>query len=136
GLSLEANPIDVHRAVDAALVGLDQIAQRQPDVLILATSNFAGVIDRALTSRADWIFQMPLPDREPRQAILEKTIAAVAVTFPGARRLLEPAVLDSAAEAADGLDGRRVRKAVAAACAIRPDAQGNPDRVSSDDLIT
>jgi pachytene checkpoint protein 2 len=136
GLSLEANPIDVHRAVDAALVGLDQLAQRHPDVLILATSNFAGVIDPALASRADWIFQIPLPGREARQAILEKTIVAVAVKFPGARRLLDPAVLDSAAAGADGLDGRRVRKAVAAACAIRPDAQGDPDRVSPEDLIT
>ena len=33
GLSLDANPIDVHRAVDAALVGLDQLAQRHPDIL-------------------------------------------------------------------------------------------------------
>jgi SpoVK/Ycf46/Vps4 family AAA+-type ATPase len=135
GLSLEANPIDVHRAVDAALVGLDQLAQRHPDVLILATSNFAGVIDPALASRADWIFQIPLPGREACQAILEKTIVAVAAKFPGARRLLDPAVLDSVAAAADGLDGRRVRKAVAAACAIRPDAQGDPGRVSPEDLV-
>ena len=135
GLSLEANPIDVHRAVDAALVGLDQLAQRHPDILILATSNFAGVIDPALASRADWIFQIPLPGPEARRVILEKTIAAVAVAFPGADRLLDPGVLDSAAAAGDGLDGRRVRKAVAAACAIRPDGQGNPDRVSPDDLI-
>ena len=136
GLSLEANPIDVHRAVDAALVGLDQIAQRHPDVLILATSNFADVIDPALASRADWIFQIPLPGHQARRAILEKTIVAVAETFPGASRLLDPVALDSAAGAADGLDGRRVRKAVAAACAICPDAQGDPDRVSPDDLIT
>ena len=30
-LSLEANPVDVHRAVDAALVGLDNLARRHPD---------------------------------------------------------------------------------------------------------
>jgi pachytene checkpoint protein 2 len=136
GLSLEANPIDVHRAVDAALVGLDQLARRHPDILILATSNFAGVIDPALASRADWTFQIPLPGPEARRVILEKTITAVTAAFPGAGRLLDPAVLDSAAAAADGLDGRRVRKAVAAACAIRPDGHGNPDRVSPDDLIT
>src|ERR1022692_2955473 len=33
-LSLEANPVDVHRAVDAALVGLDRLARRHRDVLI------------------------------------------------------------------------------------------------------
>jgi pachytene checkpoint protein 2 len=135
GLSLDANPIDVHRAVDAALVGLDQLAQRHPDILIIATSNFAGVIDPALASRADWVFEMPLPGLEARRAILESTIAAVAVAFPGAGRLLDPAVLDSAAAAADGLDGRRLRKAAAASCAISPDAQGDPDRVSPDDLL-
>lgn len=135
GLSLEANPIDVHRAVDAALVGLDQLAQHHPDILIIATSNFATVIDPALASRADWIFEVPLPGLKARRAIMEKTIAAVAVKFGGAARLLEPAVLDSAAAASDGLDGRRLRKAVAAACAVSPDAQGDPDRVSPDDLL-
>jgi len=136
GLSLEANPIDVHRAVDAALVGLDQLAQAHPDILIIATSNFAGVIDPALASRADRIFEIPLPGLDARRAILEKTIAAVAAAFPGARRLLDPAVLDSAAAAADGLDGRRLRKAVAAACAVSLDGLGDPDRVSPDDLLT
>jgi pachytene checkpoint protein 2 len=136
GLSLDANPIDVHRAVDAALVGLDQLAQQHSDILIIATSNFAGVIDPALASRADWIFEMPLPGPDARRSILENTIAAVAVVFPGARRLLEPEVLASAAAAADGLDGRRLRKAVAVACGISPDAQGDPDRVSPEDLLT
>jgi pachytene checkpoint protein 2 len=134
-LSMEANPIDVHRAVDAALVGLDQLAQRHPDVVIIATSNFAGVIDPALSSRADQIIEMPLPGLEARRAILENTVTAVAEKFPGARRLLDAAVLDSAASAADGLDGRRLRKAVAAACAVSPDAGGDPDKVSHGDLL-
>ncbi len=38
-LSLEANPVDVIRAVDAALVGLDRLARKFSNVLILATSN-------------------------------------------------------------------------------------------------
>jgi SpoVK/Ycf46/Vps4 family AAA+-type ATPase len=134
-LSLEANPIDVHRAVDAALVGLDQLAQRHPDILIIATSNFAGVIDPALASRADQIIEIPLPDLEARRAILEDTITAVAGEFPGARKLLDPPVLDSAAAAAEGLDGRRLRKALAAACAVSPAAQANPDRVSPEDML-
>ena len=136
GLSLEANPVDVHRAVDAALVGLDQLAQRHPDILIIATSNFAGVIDPALASRADCIVEIPLPGPEVRRIILERTIKAVAEKFPGAARLLDPALLDSAAAAADGLDGRRLRKAMAAACAVSPGAHGDPDRVSPDDLLT
>jgi SpoVK/Ycf46/Vps4 family AAA+-type ATPase len=134
-LSLEANPVDVHRAVDAALVGLDQLARRHPDVLIIATSNYADAIDPALFSRADTIVEVPLPGTEARRAILEKTITAVAAEFPGARRLLEPVALDAAAEAAAGLDGRRLRKAVAGACAVSPEGHGDPDQVSADDLL-
>jgi SpoVK/Ycf46/Vps4 family AAA+-type ATPase len=134
-LSLEANPVDVHRAVDAALVGLDQLARRYPEVLIIATSNYPDAIDPALASRADTIVEVPLPGIEARRTILEKTIAAVAAAFPGARRLLEPPVLDGAAQAAAGLDGRRLRKAVAAACAVSPQGHGDPDRVSADDLL-
>jgi SpoVK/Ycf46/Vps4 family AAA+-type ATPase len=133
-LSLAANPVDVHRAVDAALVGLDQLARMHREVLIIATSNYPGAIDPALASRADSIFQIPLPDAGGRRAILERTVAAVAAAFPGAGRLLDPAVLDAAARTSEGLDGRRLRKAVAAACAVSPQAQGDPDNVSAADL--
>jgi SpoVK/Ycf46/Vps4 family AAA+-type ATPase len=135
-LSMEANPIDVHRAVDAALVGLDRLARRHTNVLILATTNFKDAIDPALASRADWIFEVPLPDLAARRTILEHTVAAVAAAFPEAQRLLEPDVVDQGAELAEGLDGRQLRKAVAAACAIRAEAQGNPARVSGEDLLT
>lgn len=134
-LSMEANPVDVHRAVDAALVGLDQLARRHRNVLVIATSNFPGAIDPALASRADNVFEVPLPDLVARHAILERTVAAVAAAFPGAERLLDPAALDAAAQAADGLDGRRVRKAVAAACAVSPQAHGDPAQVSPGDLL-
>ena len=49
-LSMETNPIDVHRAVDAALVGLDRLAREHSDVVIVATSNFPEAIDSALAS--------------------------------------------------------------------------------------
>lgn len=135
-LSMDANPIDVHRAVDAALVGLDRLARRHPNVLIIATTNFAEAIDPALASRADWIVEIPLPDLAARRAILEHAISAVTAAFPGARRVLEPEILDRAAELAVGVDGRRLRKAVAAACAVRAEAHGDPDRVSAEDLLT
>jgi SpoVK/Ycf46/Vps4 family AAA+-type ATPase len=135
-LSMEANPVDVHRAVDAALVGLDRLARRHTNVVIIATTNFAQAIDPALASRADWIVEVPLPDLAARRAIVEHTISAIAAAFPGAGRLLDPGVLDQAAERSAGVDGRRLRKAVAAACAVRADAQGDPDQVKSEDLLT
>ncbi|MEV0283501.1 ATP-binding protein [Kribbella sp. NPDC050820] len=134
-LSMDSNPIDVHRAVDAALVGLDRLARRHPDVLVIATSNFPRAIDAALDSRADSIFEVPLPDRDARRAILEHTAAALAAAFPGGAELLEPRVLDRAADLADGLDGRQLRKVVAAACALRPKSKGDPDQVTGADLI-
>jgi len=134
-LSMQANPVDVHRAVDAALVGLDRLARRHRNVLIVATSNFERAIDPALVSRADMVVEVPMPDSDGRRVILERTIAAVAAAFPGAERLLAPHVLDQAAAAADGLDGRKLRKAVAAACAHRGDGRGDPDMVTPEDLL-
>jgi SpoVK/Ycf46/Vps4 family AAA+-type ATPase len=135
-LSMEANPIDVHRAVDAALVGLDRLASRYPHVLVLATSNFPAAIDPALGSRADEVIDVPLPDQVARRAILRHTVEGVAKAFPGAKTLLDDTALDRAASASDGLDGRRLRKAVATACAVRAEAQADPNNVTVDDLMT
>src|SRR5258707_702559 len=80
-----------HGAVAAARAGRGDLAQGDGDILIIAPGNFAGGIDPALASRADWIFEIPLPGLKARRAILEKTITSVAVTFRGAGRLLDPA---------------------------------------------
>jgi AAA+ superfamily predicted ATPase len=135
-LSLEANPVDVVRAIDAALVGLDRLARRFPHVLVLATSNFPSAIDPALASRADEVIEVPLPDRDSRIAILRDTIEAVAASFPGAKKLsTDHAALEAVAAAADGLDGRKLRKAVAAACALRAENRADPGRVTGEDLL-
>src|SRR2546421_126853 len=76
-LSLEANPIDVHRATDAALVGLDHVAQNHKNVLFIVTSNFTTAVDDALKSRLDLVYEMPMPDRGAVRMILEDTLKAV-----------------------------------------------------------
>lgn len=134
-LSLDTNPVDVIRAVDAALVGLDRLARNFTNVLIIATSNLDDAIDPALRSRADFVCEVPPPDTDARRLILQDTISAMAAAFPGARRLLEPASLRAAVDVSDGIDGRRLRKAVAAACSLRPEAQADPNRVTPDDLV-
>jgi len=133
-LSLETNPVDVIRAVDAALVGLDRLARKFTNVLILATSNMHDAIDPALRTRADFIYEVPLPGAEARREIIQQTVSAVGETFTGVRRLLEPAALQRAVEASDGLDGRRLRKAIAAACSMRPENQADPNRVTTEDF--
>lgn len=134
-LSMDTNPIDVHRAVDAALVGIDRLAREHSNVLVIATSNFADAIDPALASRADHVITVPLPDADARRKILQHTLLAVAEAFPGARRVLAADVLDQAAYVSDGLDGRRLRKAVAAACAVAPGSNGDPDQITGAALL-
>lgn len=134
-LSLETNPVDVIRAVDAALVGLDRLARKFSNVLILATSNLHDAIDPALRTRADFICEVPVPDAGARRLIIQQTVSAVGQTFKGARRLLEPAALQQAVQTSEGLDGRRLRKAIAAACSVRPENQANPDKVTIEDFV-
>lgn len=134
-LSMDANPIDVHRAVDAALVGLDRLARAHPNVLIVATSNFPRAIDKALSGRADYIWSVPLPDATARGEILRHTVEGVAQAFPGIKRLLDSDDLSQAVEASAGLDGRRLRKVVASACAVRAEAHADPEQVTITDLL-
>lgn len=64
-LSLEANPVDVHRAADAVLVQLDMLAERNPYLLFVATSNFPQAVDGAFLSRCDMVMEVPRPARMP-----------------------------------------------------------------------
>ncbi len=134
-LSLEANPIDVHRAVDAVLTGLDRLAREYPSLLFVATSNVPDVVDAAFTSRADVVYTFALPDADAREQILLSTLEAVAAKFPGAGAILTNGSIRRAAEAAEGLDGRQLRKLVALAVAMRPEAQADPGQLMGADLM-
>lgn len=114
-LSLEANPVDVHRATDAVLTQLDHLAAKYPRLLFLATSNFAGAIDDAFLSRADLVEVFELPGPDACQHILLDTIARVRAAFPEIRDISEDKAIISAAKKAIGLDGRQIRKAVISA---------------------
>ena len=134
-LSLDANPIDVHRAVDAALVGLDRLARDHPKALIIATSNFEAAIDEAFLSRADLVVHVPVPDQAGRVIILRDTLEAVN-RVQSLERVLRPDVVDRVAAAAEGIDGRQLRKAVAAALARRPETVKDFRRLTEEDLLT
>jgi SpoVK/Ycf46/Vps4 family AAA+-type ATPase len=134
-LSLDANPIDVHRATDAVLAQLDQLADRCPNILFVATSNFAQAIDRALLSRADVVLTVPLPGAAARRRILETTLAAVARDFPRVGTLTSGRDFDRVVEACADLDGRGIRKLVAAACAFDKNTALDPNRLRINDLL-
>jgi pachytene checkpoint protein 2 len=114
-MSLEANPIDVHRATDAALSGIDRLCRKHRNTLLLATTNFLKAVDRALVSRADWIEDIGLPNPEARQAIIVDALAALAQRWPKVADLKSQ--MAAYVRASDGMDGRRLRKAIISAAA-------------------
>jgi pachytene checkpoint protein 2 len=134
-LSLETNPIDVHRAVDAVLTSVDRLARERPNLLLIATSNVPDVVDTAFISRADVVHTFTLPDVHAREQILRSTIEAVAKRFPGIERVVADGSVRRAAEAAEGLDGRRLRKLVAVAVAMRGEAKIDPTQMTGADLL-
>jgi len=69
-MSLESNPIDVHRSTNAFLAGVDFVARSKADVLFIATTNHRDAVDTALLSRADLIEEFGLPDAAARGQII------------------------------------------------------------------
>ena len=81
-MSMDANPIDVHRATDAVLAQLDQLAANYPHLLFIATSNFTKAVDGAFLSRADLIETIGLPVAEACRSILAAAVDELARAFP------------------------------------------------------
>lgn len=133
-MSLEANPVDIHRATDAVLVQLDLLAERFPQLLFLATSNFPQAVDSAFTSRCDLVLEVPLPDRAACAKILTDCLTGLAKTYPAIGKLSSAA--DRVAGECIGLDGRALRKMVANALAGDPQTAMDPARLTVEALIT
>src|SRR5207244_7281069 len=74
GASLETNPVDVHRATDAVLSGVDQVARTCPNLLFVATTNHAVGVDPAFLSRADIVEEIALPNAAAVELILRDTL--------------------------------------------------------------
>ena len=134
-LSLEANPIDIHRATDAVLVQLDVLAERHPNLLFLATSNFPQAVDSAFTSRCDLVVHVHLPDRNACARILKDCLGGLGRTYPAIGRLSSSPQFEQCAAECVGLDGRAIRKMVATALASSPQTAMNPERVTIENLL-
>lgn len=133
--SFETNPVDVHRATDALLSGLDMLRRTCPQVLVLGTTNFAAAVDEAFVNRADLTLRLDLPDEPTIAEILRQTLAQAATVFPGLDPLVgDQELVSDLAKRSAGLDGRRVRKLVLRAMGSRPELALDPGRVTADDL--
>src|ERR1700716_3588834 len=134
--SFEANPVDVHRATDAVLLGIDEIAKNLPSVLFVTTTNFIEAVDEAFLSRADLVMRFALPDAATVAKILESAIGELAVQWPGLLPLTkDPAKVMELARLCEGWDGRRIRKLILAALAQRLDVARDPGKLGWDDLF-
>lgn len=133
-MSLEANPIDVHRATDAALAGLDLLARKHRNVLLIATTNFPQAVDRALMSRADWIEEIGLPGVEARTEIITDVLDHLATAWPRVADL--KGQIGSFVAASEGLDGRRLRKAIVSAAATSVETARDLNRLKGEHILT
>lgn len=134
-LSLEANPVDVHRATDAALVQLDHLATEFPQLLFVATSNFPQAIDAAFVSRADFVLTVPLPNEQAVREILAATLTGLGDLYPAVKRLPGDPAFAQVVAASKGLDGRQLRKLVASACTLDKHTALDPGRLTINDLL-
>jgi pachytene checkpoint protein 2 len=134
--SFGANPVDVHRATDALLAGIDAVASELPRVLFLATTNFTDAVDEAFLSRADLVLELSLPDTATIARIIGHSLAELSVLWSGIAPLAADEGLHAKlAAACAGLDGRRVRKLMLAALTQRAAVTRDPNFLTADDLL-
>jgi AAA+ superfamily predicted ATPase len=134
--SFSANPVDVHRATDALLAGIDAVATDLPRVLFVATTNFADAVDEAFVSRADLVLTLSLPDSATIGQIVRHSLLELAVLWPRVAALAQDDGLHAKlADACAGFDGRRVRKLVLSALALRQEVTRDPNTLTADDLV-
>lgn len=128
-LSLEANPIDVHRATDAVLAGMDRLTRDHRNILLIATTNFPEALDQAFLSRADHVEEIGVPNAAARRDIIVDTLRAIAGVWAAVKTLdTEVARL---AKASEGLDGRRIRKSIFAAMASDISTASDPNKLTA-----
>lgn len=132
-MSLEANPVDVHRATDAALAGLDLLTRKHPNILLIATTNFPEAVDRALMSRADWIEDVGLPNAEARKEIIIDTLDQLAQHWPRVADLKRN--IGSFVTASEGIDGRRLRKALLSAAASTVETARDLNKLKAEHIL-
>ena len=133
--SFETDPVDVHRATDAVMLGIDEIARKLPAVLFVTTTNFIDAIDEAFLSRADLVMHFALPGVDTIAQILQHSLAELAVQWPALGPLSDDMErIRETAQLCEGWNGRQVRKLVLAALAQRLEVAKDPGLLGIEDL--
>jgi SpoVK/Ycf46/Vps4 family AAA+-type ATPase len=103
-----ADPVDVMRATEAVLRGIDRLAATDLPVVILGTTNFAQLLDGAFVDRVDLIENLDLPDPATIVRILQDSLE----TLSGHGYDLDDTVLQQLGSELVGVSGREVRHLV------------------------
>ena len=126
--SFDTNPVDVHRSTDAVLTGLDLLAARHRNVLIVATTNEEAAVDSAFLSRVDLREGFGLPT----EAVIAEILAATLGEFGIEIRRDDAQLRTLAATCVDqSLDARRIRKLV-----LRALVSNGPELALAPKLLT
>ena len=102
-------------------------------LLFIATSNSAGAIDQAFSSRADLVVTIDLPTEQACKPILLDTLDRLARVYPKIAQLRGTPQITKAAALAIDLDARRIRKAVLSALAVAKQITSNPESLTADE---
>ena len=131
GASLETNPVDVHRATDAVLAGVDHVARTCPNVTFVATTNYRLGVDGAFLSRADILEEIGYPGLDAVTTILLDTIRELTgAAEPDGTGLHDLAL----ALVAASVDARQVRKLVLRAVCSTRELALNPETITVADV--
>lgn len=133
--SFDTNPVDVQRATDAVLTGMDHLAATMPGTVVITATNFLRAVDDAFVSRADLVIELSLPDAAARCQIVASALADLAGTWPALKELAEDRGLHAEiAASTDGWDGRRLRKLPLRVLGSDPALARDPGRLTADRL--
>jgi SpoVK/Ycf46/Vps4 family AAA+-type ATPase len=132
--SLSANPVDVHRATDAVLTAMDELAASHTNLVFIVTSNFVTGLDIAFLSRADAVIDVGLPAADALHQIIADVLRSLGRHHQNLLTLAEDPRLRSLAGTVEGIDGRQARKLVMRALALRPETAVDAGKLTFDDL--
>lgn len=121
------DPIDVSRATEASLRGLDFLMNEVSNVVVLATSNFESLIDDAFLDRCDISIEIPLPNAQVISIILKDSLETVSHN-------LTDSDLKEVSQRLVGKSGRAIRKIVIDVLITRESEFDQP--ITKADLLT
>lgn len=135
-VSMEANPLDVHRATDAVLTGLDAIASTHPEIIFICTSNFQQALDEAFVSRTDFMAFVDVPGDAARHQIIDDTLKTLGSVWTEINTLRTEPNLKKLVKFSKGMDGRAICKRILLALSLDTALASNPGNLTITHLET